>query len=1031
MQTPPDDTGKSRDQAVRLYSAYLRASHQGQAPDFKKWCQDHAEEAEGLEALHELVTLAGALTTARSLPALLTQHYGEEAFVTVTLFDEDSEETRSGGSKDRVPAQPAGGLSATERYALEGEVGRGGMGVVYRIRDRRLNRTLAMKLRSAGSDTPTNASERIGLARFLEEAQVTAQLDHPGIVAVHDLGVDEAGHLFFTMKLVKGRDLGKVIEQARRGEGGWNLSRAVGVLVKACQALAYAHSKGVIHRDLKPTNIMVGRFGEVYVMDWGLAKVLGQKDLHDLRLSMSSGVTQTSIRSDRESTAASTPESPLITMDGSVVGTPAYMSLEQALGKVDEVEAPADVYSMGAILYNLLTGQAPYVVPGARISPHTILGMVIQGPPKPVAALDPKAPAELVAICERAMARDKVRRYRNCSELAEDLQAFLDHRVVQAYRTGAVAELRSWVSRNRLTATVGVASMVLALIGVGAWSLWQRETALRAKEELARAYLRQGQAMCQAGDVHTGVHLMVQALNECPARLPALAGVIQRNVLDWGERGARLLHVFEHAPVDPSGRTYPNLSSPAFAVRPDGAQLASAGAGSKNVRIWSLQTGEPVGKPLAHPAVVDLLVYAEGGRTLVTGCEDGSIRRWTLEGEPLGKPIQLGDDVNALARLPGHDLLVAGFTNGSINVVSAKGKLSSHVIHKGTNGVTALALAANGQRLVAGFRDGTALVLPIEGGEPSRLDVPPGAAIVSATFSPDGDVLAMGRNDGEVRFYALDTGRALGKVMRHSAAVHRLEFSPDSRLLSAAVVPGGDNSVQLWSVPDGDPAGEPLVHQSWVPATGFGPDGRMLATGGLDFYCRLWSVPTGRPLSAGIPHRGAVGQLAFTRDGSRLVVSSMGEVEVWAVPTERPPDHSLNTECRELWATDFSPDGTRVLLAGTDGPAQIWSTKTFQLEFQLPAVRWAWNALFSPDGRSLFAVGGGDLGMAQLWTVQGELVRNFDASGRDPFPVLRLAPGWQACGDWGFPEAGVGLPGRDGEAAVGAGASRYCGGSQV
>jgi WD40 repeat protein len=725
---------------------------------------------------------------------------------------------------------------------------------------------------------------------------------------------------------------------------------------------------------LKPTNIMVGRFGEVYVMDWGLAKVLGQKDLHDLRLAMSSGVTQTSIRSDRESTAASTPESPLITMDGSVVGTPAYMSPEQALGKVDEVEAPADVYSMGAILYNLLTGQAPYVVPGARISPHTILGMVIQGPPRPVATLDPKAPAELVAICERAMARDKARRYRNCSELAEDLQAFLDHRVVQAYRTGAVAELRSWVSRNRLTATVGVASMVLALIGVAAWSLWQRETALRAKEQLARAYLRQGQTMCQAGEVHLGVHWMVRALRECPPRQQVLAAVIQRNVLDWSQRSTRLLYVLEHATVDPWERFSSADTAPRFAIRPDGRQLASGGAGALTVRVWSLETGEPVGKGLVHPAVVSSLFYAEGGRTLATVAADSRVRRWNLEGTLLGDPIQLGSGVQVLATRPARDLLAAGLGDGSIQVLSVKEEPTSKVIQAGTSAVTALALAEDGGELVAGFADGTALILPIGGGESSRLHVPSGEAIINAVFSPDGRFLAIARADGEVRLCSAETGDPVGNVMPHPVAANLLKFSPDSRALAVAGQPEGDATVRLWHVPDATPLGEPLLHQSWVPALDFSPDGRLLATGGNDFYARLWSLPGGHSSGSGIPHAGFVGQLAFTPDGSRLVVSSMGELEVWSIPADRAADHTLVTKSPELWATDFNRDGSQLLLAGHRGPPQIWSTKTFDLMSEFPYGDWNWNALFSRDGRAFLTVGDG---FAQLWTTQGHLTRGF------------------------------------------------------
>ncbi|MCA9317888.1 MAG: serine/threonine protein kinase, partial [Planctomycetes bacterium] len=184
------------------------------------------------------------------------------------------------------------------------------------------------------------------VARFLEEALVTGQLDHPGVVPVHELGLDPTGRVFFTMKLVRGEDLRAVLGRVHRNEPDWTVPRALGLLLRACEAMAYAHDKHVIHRDLKPGNIMVGRFGEVYVMDWGLARVLGRPDARDLRLRPDVGTTA-SLHSERHEQASE--HSPLVTMDGDVVGTPAYMPPEQARGAIDELSPASDVYALGAI----------------------------------------------------------------------------------------------------------------------------------------------------------------------------------------------------------------------------------------------------------------------------------------------------------------------------------------------------------------------------------------------------------------------------------------------------------------------------------------------------------------------------------------------------------------------------------------------------------------------------------------------------------------------------------------------------------
>ncbi len=362
--------------------------------------------------------------------------------------------------------------SGDASYRTEGEIGRGGMGAVLKVWDARLRRRLAMKVvleRGRGSEHATAEEANPALlARFLEEAQVTGQLDHPGIVPVHELGLDETGRVYFTMRLVKGRDLKRIFQLVRSGEEDWSVTRALGVLLKVCEAMAYAHAKGVIHRDLKPANVMVGQFGEAYVMDWGLARVLGAEDRRDVRPDFDTSQALSKVETEQRD--GSTADDALCTMDGHILGTPSYMSPEQARGEVGKLDARTDVYAMGAILYHLLAGEMPFVPSGTRVPAQLVLMRALDGPPKPLAELAPDAPPELVAICEKAMARDARDRYPNMSALAEDLRAFLEHRVVHAYRTGAWVEARKWVSRNKALAA-SLAAGVLVLVGGLAASL--------------------------------------------------------------------------------------------------------------------------------------------------------------------------------------------------------------------------------------------------------------------------------------------------------------------------------------------------------------------------------------------------------------------------------------------------------------------------------------------------------------------------------------------------------------------------------
>jgi len=373
------------------------------------------------------------------------------------------------------------------RYVFEGELARGGMGVIHRVFDRDARRRLALKVMlgkgvpPAAGDTPDVDDASLG--RFLEEAQVTSQLDHPGIVPVHEIGVDETDQVYFTMKLVKGEDLRAVFDRvADPNDEEWTTTRALNVMLRVCEAMAYAHTKGVIHRDLKPGNVMVGKFGEAYVMDWGLAKIVGRDDPHDLRLRT---IDTTSLRTDREEAVAATPDSPIMTMDGAVVGTPAYMPPEQATGRVEDIGPPADVYAVGAMLYHLLSGRMPFTKPGDRVSPRMILAMVAQGSPSPLAEISPHTPTELVAIVEKALARGIADRYPHMTALARDLRAYLEQRVVAAYESGAWAELKSWVRRNRALATTA-ATALLAVVVLAGWALVERNTAKKSEQE-ARA----------------------------------------------------------------------------------------------------------------------------------------------------------------------------------------------------------------------------------------------------------------------------------------------------------------------------------------------------------------------------------------------------------------------------------------------------------------------------------------------------------------------------------------------------------------
>lgn len=337
-----------------------------------------------------------------------------------------------------------------DRYKELGELGRGAMGVVLEVWDDELLRPLAMKVMR---DAAVASDER--RRRFLQEAQVTSQLDHPGIVPVHEIGLRSGNAAYYTMRRVRGDELREVLTWVASGHGGWSRARAIDVLLKVCDAMRYAHAKGVVHRDLKPANIMVGDYGEVYVMDWGLARVLG-----------SGTETAPGLVDTDRSQSPTPPQSPLTTTDGAVLGTPSYMSPEQAAGRVYLVDQRTDIYSLGAILYHLLCGHAPFVSAVADHDSTSVLDRLSKGPPPAIRDVAANCPRDLAAICEKAMARELSARYQSVDDLAADLRAFAEGRVVRAFEMGPIAELRKWVRRNKALAMAGVVASFVAIVSI-------------------------------------------------------------------------------------------------------------------------------------------------------------------------------------------------------------------------------------------------------------------------------------------------------------------------------------------------------------------------------------------------------------------------------------------------------------------------------------------------------------------------------------------------------------------------------------
>ncbi len=401
-------------------------------------------------------------------------------------------------SCEHVRAVPSGD------YALVKAIAKGGMGEIHLARDGELKREVAVKVSTVGVGSVD--------PRFTKEARVLANLAHPNIVPIHTMGVDSAGRPFYSMKLVKGRTLQSVLNAVREGEDAavaeFTRAKLLTVFRKVCDAMAFAHSKGVLHRDLKPENVMVGEYGEVLVMDWGLAKVIGVEE------EVQVGVTTRTVSGGLSGDFG-------MTMEGEVMGTPQYMSPEQAEGVVAGLDERSDVYALGAILYAVLTYKPP--IDGRTL--EEVLGNVKRGSLSPIATatrmtkgiggrpepMPVEVPEALRAVVMKAMAREREGRYRGVGELVADLDAYVGGFATSAEGAGVVRRVRLWVGRNRVL--VG-AAVVLLISGAKVVVDGQRANrAMRALRDNAPVFAERAEAQLRSGDFEEAEKSVQSALS--------------------------------------------------------------------------------------------------------------------------------------------------------------------------------------------------------------------------------------------------------------------------------------------------------------------------------------------------------------------------------------------------------------------------------------------------------------------------------------------------------------------------------------
>jgi len=945
-------------EAIDAFCLYLRRLEVDPELDWAAFLAEHEEHAAELELLLDQYERVSAilerLTPAASFSARLREHYGEGVDPGISLSGDQARE----GSSRREGSSGSGQLYArlsaqgpnTGRYELRQEIARGGMGAILEVWDRELRRTLAMKVVLGGKAAPDSSESSADVAerrlsRFLEEAQITGQLDHPGIVPVHDIGIDDQARVYFTMPLIDGHDLRKVFEMARMEKGGWDLSRVISVFVRVCEAMAFSHSKHVVHRDLKPANIMVGAFGEAYVMDWGLAKVqdrIGPERPPEAQEERAHSKRERRVRTDR-SEGSTTAGSSLKTLDGDIVGTPSYMAPEQARGKLEEVGPHSDIYSMGAMLYHLLAGNAPFEPLGERVPAHSVLEAVRKAPPWPLQRVAPEVDGELAAICEKAMARDQKLRYESMMALAGDLRAWVEGRGVGAYTSGVLYETRKWMARNKAT-TVAIASIAfLMIVSVALFIYLQQSNFSKLQDEKEATEIQRSKA-ADALDL-ADKHLATAQRNESEMererdRAEREAEVAREQklradqLLEASEQNRRLAARRKRESDAAAYRS--SINAAAFslrlnevdAVRSNLAQCPSADRGWE-WRHLALAADPSLGDPIVVGGGVTDLDATRGGELLMTYGFGLKPRLWDVrERRSLDVDIQFPGFVVLSSGDEHHQLDCAASPDASIVAVTSPTDHTLRVI----NGKT-------GDEMYA-FSEAR-------------------SPIVAVDFSPDGRSICVGSQEGRAWVFGTSRARVTSELVGHEGAIHGLAFGPDGRRVATA---GADGSLRVWEAASGEELlrvdgsqGDALAAVAWSP------DGDLLASASFAGGLGVWRADDGAMEAVMHGHRGAVLDLAFSHEGTHLY--SGGEdrtVRMWLASSGREV-RVFNGHESEVRALVPLGAGRGIASVDLGGTVRLWDPRwdASITQVEIPPDRRFDRIAFDAAGSLLFAAGDG------------------------------------------------------------------------
>jgi tRNA A-37 threonylcarbamoyl transferase component Bud32 len=818
------------------------------------------------------------------------------------------------------PGPPPG---SAQRYRILRPHVKGGLGEIFVAEDQELHREVALKELQR-----TRAHDGTSRSRFLLEAEITGKLEHPGIVPVYGLGQYADGRLFYAMRFVRGENLREAIKHFHAADGpsrdpaerNLALRQLLRRFVDVCNAVDYAHSRGVLHRDIKPANVLLGKYGETLLVDWGLAKPFSRSE---------------EARATGEETLAPSAESTEEpTAIGTALGTPAYMSPEQALGHWDQVGPASDVYGLGATLYTLLTGEPPF----RESDPRVVAVQIKLGGLRRPREVKPGVPRALEAVCLRAMAEKPRKRYPSARALADDVESWLADQPVSAYTESAWERLGRWgrlhralVTASTLAAFVVLVTVTTATLLVARW--WGQASRLTA-ENARLALTRTFDGELERRD-WSEAHL--QRLDELAAELARIAPD------EAAAARARLADRFA-AWIGDTIRDTPRLQAAQGERLADAIRRLAERDPERAVQLQErLAHRLHIWEPLADlkPPYGDLATVFDAAQVIAEVPEGGraSLRR-ADEGRP-GEPV-----VTRILCRPNAQLECI-FPAGGWNAGPEVGLILNYEPGPGAP-VTALAVSVDGSTIACGQADGMLSLWERGGTQRAVLNGHTGP-VRALAFSPDGKLLASGGTDHAVRLWDVEVARSRAELSLHTGEVLALAFDAN-RLVSA----GADGKVLLWDLASERPRATFTVSRS-VRFVALGPGPGSLVTVSEDLVARIWDLAAGKERSHFAVSASSPTSLALTPDGRKLAAWGNRNVQLWDVASgQMRPLFEVHDPVTLLALT---PDGSR--LSGTVGrKASLWDAESGRSVASLEGhVEEILAVAFAPDGKSLFTAG--------------------------------------------------------------------------